>query len=184
MGTYLGGRDTAGDRDAVARLLDQWTGSDEQLSDSILIATSIMEPSKKNLARILKLREKAWIDIGALTRLVWTGWAERLPTNELRDFLECLLTEDNRVSTEAALTVLMRRLDMNRSEAEVLASSAWHALANRSFLDSTMATYYWGEVSKFYESLDPLRLTHIILDMYKDDRVLFHASDEPLNTTQ
>ena len=43
-----------------------------------------------------------------------------------------------------------------------------------------MAQYYWGEVSKHYEKIDPLKLSGIVLDLYKDDKVLFDENDEPL----
>jgi hypothetical protein len=178
LGTYLGGRNAAGDRETVARLLDQWTETDEQLADSILIATSIMEPSHRNLVRILQLRKKGWIQIGPLTRLVWTGWAEKLPTNDLHDFLECLLAENDKVSTEAALSLLTRRLSLSPADAEILAPSAWKALAQNTSLQGNMAQYYWREVSKHYEKIDPVKLSDIVLELYKDENSLFHQDDD------
>ncbi|HKM49767.1 MAG TPA: hypothetical protein VJZ75_01165 [Candidatus Bathyarchaeia archaeon] len=182
LGTYLGGRDAAGDEETVAHLLDQWTESDEQLVGAILVATSIMRSSHRNLTRILQLSKKGWLQIGQMARLVWTGWAEKLPNDALRAFLACLLADENKASTEAALILLERQLKSSPNETESLAPFAWQALAQESAVEGDMAQYYWGEVSKHYVQSDPLRLADTVLGLYKSQRVkaLFHQNDEPL----
>jgi len=182
LGTYLGGRIAVGDGETVASLLDQWVKNDEQLAGVVLFATLNLESSKRNLDRILNLVQKGWIQREELRILVWSGWAEKLPNDALRDLLACLLADGNKVSTEVALSLLDRRLKSIPTEAEILAPFTWQALAQESAIEETMAQYYWGEVSKHYVQNDPLRLANTVLGLYKSHRVkvLFHQDDEPL----
>lgn len=182
LGTYLGGRNAIGDEEIVAVLLDQWAKNDEQLAGVVLFATLNVESSKRNLDRIVNLVQKGWIQRKDLVILVWSGWGEKLPQNSLGDFLTCLLDDENKDTTEAALDLLDRRLKSSPNDAEILAPFAWQLLARKSAFEGTMGHYYWGEVSKHFVQVDPLKVADIVLGLYREPKVLFHKNDEPLKT--
>lgn len=182
LATYLGRRSAAGDEQLVHNLLDEWTENDKQLAGVVVLTTLNLQPSKQNVDRLLKLVQKNWIQPKDMVTIVWGGWAEKLPFDALREFLECLLRDEGPVPTEAALDLLDRRLKLFPTETAILAPFAWQALARESSIHGTMAQHYWGELSKRIVHVDSLKLVDIVLGLYKSEAILLRQDDEPLKT--
>jgi len=180
LATYLGGRNAVGDRESVRARLDHWVENDKQLARVVLLTTLNLQPQKENLDRLLKLVQKDWIQRKELIKLVWSGWAEKLPHNEMISFLAFLLDGDSPENTEAALNLLDRRLKSSTGEIVSLAPFAWQALARKSAVEGMMPRHYWGEVSKHYVQVDPVKLADTVLELYRTHDLLFVQDDEPL----
>jgi hypothetical protein len=180
LATYLGGRSTSGDEELVHHLLDQWSDSDKELADVVVLTTMNLQPSKQNVDRLLKLVQKNWIQTKDLAILVFSGWAEKLVLDIFRDFVACLLRDESQAPTEIILDLLNRRLKWAPQEITNLAPYAWQTLERESSAQGTMAQFYWGEVSKRILHVDPLKLVDIVLTLYKNEAVLFLQTDEPL----
>ena|SRR3972149_11426636 len=96
----------------------------QQLARVVVFTTLNLEPSKENIDHLLNLVQKDWIQRKELIILVWSGWAEKLPVDALRDFLTRLLSDENKDTTEAALSLLDRRLKSFPNETEMPAPFA------------------------------------------------------------
>ncbi|MBT9165139.1 MAG: hypothetical protein DDT23_01154 [candidate division WS2 bacterium] len=161
---YLLGRAETGEQEWRDKLLDEWTQNEEDLSKAVLEATWRGDPSDSGAKRLAILVDKGWLEPQALSILMWGKWILGLGIRAFSELAERLMRDEGDLTTEAAMAILVQRLEVFPNEKDHLSNLSWSLIERENAIfGSTMGTYYWKEIACNYLQDDPVRISKIIL---------------------
>ena len=176
---YLQGRADGGEAEWREETLDRWAETEPSLIPAVLEATWRGQTSERGARRLILLVNSGRLEPAKLGLLAWGGWPAELPEDVFRDFLSCLMLDENREATESALHMLRQRLKAHPEDYDSLSPLAWELLERHSALSGTgTIAYAWGEIAKLYVSQDPIRMARAVLSAIAESEHVSLARNE------
>ena len=179
LAAYLQGRADAGERKWVEETLDTWTEEEPDLAEAILEITWRGPASTRGVDRLLALVDKEWLEPRYLGVSALGGWAADLPYDDFHAVLSRLTQDEGPQATEAALIMLVSRLEKHPVEEEALIDVIW-SLVKRSVAIAQRGTidlHYWEWLAKRSLSQDAAGLAKLILDNFAESGRVFTLND-------